>query len=279
MVDCPLYETDVRSTNYLRLPQWQVGGTAVLAARELKRRGFKPMILGGIGNDAYAEAISRFLADAGIDNLLYRNRKKPTGQCFLFYGSSGQRWIFVGREHANDYDLNHLSNFLNETAVGSDDIVLLCTHFIERLNSNHCRELMWLVRDKGAKVVVDLVPHHLYKKVDMQTVSAALEPGMDMLIAEFKTLTKLFARDHGEYSPSSEDWRRIFAMFRTRLMVLRYGRGDIERQDVLIRDENGQPVPLQVGHDTGYSSAEKAWKLGFGDRLTAELLNVYGAEL
>lgn len=275
MVDYALFESDIRATNYFHSPNKRVGGTAVLAARAFLGKEWKPIIFGGVGCDADARYLKAGLERMGILCRLYENRRRNTGVCFLVYGRSGQRWVFVSDRHANDYNLTMVDDFINGFHIDKKDVVFLATHFFERESSIHCRNLMRLVYQTGAKIVLDVVPHDLHRRVGFEKVRTALEGPVNVMIGEFRTLMGLLPFSLTNDEPVEHDWHTLLSYFPADVLVLRYGEGGISRQDVVMRIEGEKIYPLVARQETGYNSLERAFKLGFGDRLTADLLAKY----
>jgi hypothetical protein len=112
----------------------------------------------------------------------------------------------------------------------------------------------------------------MYDRLDLRGFKTITGDAVHVLIGEFSTLMRLSGRRQDHAEPKIDDIKVLFSDFGVRALVLRYGAGNIDKQDIWLG--NGEnPVPLEKARSTGYQTLQPGEKRGFGDRLTAELLN------
>jgi hypothetical protein len=119
----------------------------------------------------------------------------------------------------------------------------------------------------------------VYERVSRQEFCEAIASDVSVLLGEFHTFMAFLGRKVDEQShPTNADVEDLFAAFRCKTFVLRYGVGSISRQ-MICRRENGSAYQTLEDKATEYETTPDAEKLGFGDRLTADLIRRFGAEL
>ncbi len=159
----------------------------------------------------------------------------------------------MASENANDYDLKNLEQALALSNFGGNDIVFVVTHALFRNDIDHSMRMFEILRTSGAKIVVDIVPHTLYQTINLSELNKVLGEGVAVIIGEYPTFMEFL----GRRTPAA--------------IVIRYGVGNISMQTVCSYDGKDYEF-IEFHRDTGYEHASDEMKIGFGDRLTAELV-------
>ena len=246
----------------------RVGGTALNAAIAFKEIGCTPILFGRIGKDQDGELIVDQLRKTGIQSLIGISSDKPTGVAYL-YGSEGGP--DGPKNSANDYDLVTLDQALILAGLESGDIALLDGYVIYRLGAEHAASLVERVHSTGAFLIFDIVPHLIYKTVGLEEVKTAISGKVDLLIGEHRTFTGFLKGRIDSEKVTSETVGVIMEEFGVRLLVLRYGTGNISAQEIWGRTSANSYVRYEKITDTGYADLPAEKQSGFGDRLTAQL--------
>lgn len=271
------------SGQHLEMSNPMVGGTAFNAALAFSQKGFFPIIIGNVGNDAEGQYIQKTIKEKKLSNIIHKNPNKPTGTCHIFYSDSGfkkGRHFIRNKNDANVYDLRFLTAALESVRAEKDELIFIASDFFVRQDISDCQNMLEAISEKSTKVILDVVPHSIYKKLRLQEFKSIIDDRVYVMIAELKTLMRFFDKDYSKDSPQFEDWDRIFANFNPRFVVIRYGVGEISKQEIRKYSDTGKIMVLQAEINTGYEKLNNDFeKRGFGDILTANFLASYYQEL
>ena len=262
-------------------PEPIVGGTAVNAGRTFKAQGFYPILFGKIGRDSAGTAIIRELESARITALLGESPELSTGECTIIYFSAENKRVLIKEDrNANDYDLKNLGDALKLAQLDENDMVFLVGHEFVRSGSAKVRALLQLLKTTtGAPIILDVVPHNMYERVARQDFADAISTDVTVLLGEFRTFMGFLGEALDQDArPDNTSMASILDAFPCKILVLRYGRGDISRQTVIQRQDGGSYQILEEAA-TGYDQIPDSEKRGFGDKLTAELLKRFHANI
>lgn len=254
----------------------RVGGTAFNAAVAFKQHAIEPRLIGKIGKDREGNIIKKELQQAQICSILQVDPKKQTGICKIILernSSRGIRFPLEDKHNANDYDIQFIEKALEQFRINDGDLLFVTGHFLIRSNPIIAKQILELFSKKKARVVFDLVPHNLYELVSITELQPTLKGKCHILISEFLTFQKFVRRSKIKDSPDQSDWSEIFRLFASNIVVLRYGFEQITKQQVRMKTKNGEIRIIQAENNTGYSRVDPKEKTGFGDKLTAQLLN------
>jgi sugar/nucleoside kinase (ribokinase family) len=242
------------------------GGSGLIFARFASEMGFHTLLLGKIG----ADPAGSFIADWLQENRLAEG---------LSYAAASTGKAFISRDqHDIRFLVNNTPNANRELTVEdvekfSDQIAHACLLYI----SGYCfmdptaprtqaaLRAIEIARTAGhAKIVLDVVPHQIYKIYDF-TQFKKLTAGVDILVSETSTLRRfLNLGDRSETITAALSQETVRAMKEYYPgLILRYGPSGCDTQLIW----NGVE---QIFEETGHALAFD--KRGFGDRLTIESL-------
>jgi sugar/nucleoside kinase (ribokinase family) len=247
----------------------RVGGTGFNAAKAFKETGCTPILFGKIGKDQDGELIVSELRKMEIQALLGMSSDKPTGVAYLYGSEIGPD----GPKHsANDYDLENLDQALTLAGLDSGDIALLDGYVIYRLGVKHAAAMVDRLHATGAFVIFDIVPHLIYKTVGLEDIKTVINGKVDLLIGEHRTFAGLLSGRIASDTVTSDSVRIIMEELAVRFLVLRYGAGNISSQEIWARSSPATYMRYEKLNNTGYNDLPVEQHSGFGDRLTAQLI-------
>jgi sugar/nucleoside kinase (ribokinase family) len=254
------------------------GGTAYNAAYAFSLKGFQPILIGNVGKDREGDFIQRTLKNNKLNRIIHVHPHKPTGTCHIvyFHNKSIKKRYIRNKNDANEYDLDFLGRALDSAGIQTDDIIFIASDFFVRQDLETSKSVLKTVFKHSTKIVLDVVPHTIYKKLTLQEFRYIVDGYVHVMIAEFKTLMRFLDKDCSKTRPSNEDWQQIFSHFNAHLIVIRYGVGEISKQEARKYSASGEIEIVQAEIDTGFDKCSKASeRRGFGDTLTADFLSHY----
>src|SRR5262245_53242822 len=77
------------------------GGSSLNFARFASEEGYRPMLLGKVGNDLAGRFLEESLADSGIDLRVTRDPSLGTGKAMIVRDKNDIRFLVNNRENAN----------------------------------------------------------------------------------------------------------------------------------------------------------------------------------
>lgn len=259
-----------------------VGGTAYNAAYAFSLKGFHPILIGNVGDDREGDFIQRTIKNNKLDSIIHVHPHKPTGTCHIVYFNNKlikKRYI-RNKNDANEYNLSFLSRALNSAGIQEDDIIFIASDFFVRQDIEISQRVLKTIFKHSTKIVLDVVPHTIYKKLTLQEFRNIVDGHVHVMIAELKTLMRFLDKDYSKNRPHNEDWQQIFSHFNAHFIVIRYGVGEISKQETRKYSGTGEIEILQAEIDTGFDKCSKASeRRGFGDNLTANFLSNYYKEI
>ncbi|MDR0623237.1 MAG: PfkB family carbohydrate kinase [Treponema sp.] len=275
-------EGGIEGNIMLNLPEPAAGGTAYNAATAFAETGIKPVVFGKVGNDLTGRMIMNELETRKIISLIEISPVKKTASCILFY--SGNNRVVIRDDlmagNANDYDLDNLKKAVNLGVITKDDYIFFVGHFLTRCGTEHSRRLMETALSAGARIIFDAVPHDLYTQISLEQFNFVIRDDVELLVAEYRTLTGLLGRIHGpgkndEDEPADDGLQDIMKNFRAKIIDIRYGEANISKQIICVRDKNGETFQVLERRGTGFDGSSLEKRKGFGDKLTAATVEKY----
>ena len=254
-----------------------VGGSAYNATIAFQDAGFTPFLHGKIGSDSNGDLIMDELKIRGIHTLINRDAAKPTGTCHIVYSRDHQhlRTVYYTGDNANDYSTASLKRALYSADLGAADFIFASLHMYDQTEQNEstCRAFFALLRDSGAQLIVDIVPHTIYKSLNVESICRIVGSPPFMFIGEYRTYMNLIDPAWGDRdcTPSETDCRLIANRFAAQYFACRYGIGNISRE-LLFQRSASSILLLGPERQTGFDGIPDIEKPGFGDRLTADNL-------
>ena len=263
--------------NMLDTPKPAVGGTAFNIAlaflnnfADCMPMGFQPVVFGKIGNDMEGRLICANLKKHGIVSFIETAREKSTSRCYLFYGKKTR--IITKDDNigtsSNDYDLKNLYLLKNLELINKNDVIFIAGHSLSRCGIGHSQKLMEIVCAMSGKIIFDIVPHNIYKKISLKDFNSVIKDHIYWLIGELNTFLGLMGKPQ-KNEPTNEDIDTITSCFKAQFIEIRFGKGNIS-QHILIDCRETNIKILEKGN-TGWEKCPPDEKPGFGDKLTAKL--------
>lgn len=253
-----------------------VGGTAYNAAVAFAKRNLMPVIIGSVGDDYEGSLIKAQISSNNLSSVINTDASKPTGICQIRYkreDGKTKRTYIRSPNDANCYSVSFLRYALESLNISNKDIIFSTSDFVGRNSVGYSKEFWEVVRSFGDRIVLDVVPHKLYEKLDIKQFNDIFGSSIKILIAEFKTLIKLLSRNNLAIYPSERDWRILFSSYRSRVIVARYGEGEISKQETRIVIPGNTDIIQKELIETGYNVLKEIDQRGFGDMLTANILS------
>ena len=255
-----------------------VGGSAYNAAVAFAATGLSTLLYGKVGEDDNGTRILSALERTRIHNLVSRDRARPTGTCTIlfFRGDDQFRTIYYPCFSANDYDPEDVAAALHNARLLPTDFVFASLHMYDQTgqDAHRCRQFLDRLRSSGAQVIIDIVPHMIYERIDIRSLLSIVGAPIFMLIGEYRTFLRLVRGQSGDVpdSPCVEEFSLIVNSFPADCFDCRYGIGNISEQTVFRRGA-GQKPEIVSRAKTGYEALPDEQKRGFGDWLTAATLS------
>ncbi len=251
----------------------QAGGTGFNAARAFKEQGFAPVVVGRVGRDPEATLVRRALVALGITALLGEDPSRPTGRCRINLNAAHLPHRFeVNPDNANFFDREHFAASLSAAEAAGADLAFVAFNLLRQLPATQAASFLELVRRGGRTLILDLVPHDLYERIELAELRSALGAGVDVLIAEFRTVMRFLEPRCERAEPTADDWQALFAHFPAAALALRWGVDNISHEEIRERLAGGSSACLAALPDTGYVQLPRELRPGFGDRLTARFV-------
>jgi sugar/nucleoside kinase (ribokinase family) len=252
-----------------------VGGTAFNAARALKDRNFEPIIIGKVGIDHHGALIKQAIREAGIGSIIREEEARPTGCCHIVFSDPDHscEYYKTSPDDANQFDLDFFKHVCD--VISKDDFVFLAGHFLRHRDTSEKKEFIDILARKAGRIILDLVPHNIYQSITLAEFNEIVRDRASVIIAEFITLWRLIAPDSLSQAPQEDDWESIFANYQAEMFVVRYGLGNISKQQIRQRPQHRPALILEPERDTGFANLKSAERRGFGDALTADFLSKF----
>lgn len=268
-VDCVCDLKVLNSSSGSNPFQRQLGGCAYNSAIAFKEQGLYPIIIGSVGRDGDGAFIIQELEKNKIRAFISQNDGK-TGHCSICYNGD-DREIAYDDKNANTYDNRLICASIRLTSLSSSDVVFLTSHLFFRAQTN-TKDIFSEINMSNTKIVLDLVPHDLYKKLSFEKISSYITGNIEILISEYKTLCLLLFKEVSS-EPDKTIIEEVFKKLGIHYLVLRYGMGEISKEEIW---ENRWHGPyLKDRHDTGYGNLAPEKRKGFGDILTGRIIKKY----
>ena len=255
-----------------KLTTIRLGGCAVNAARSFQKRFVQPIIIGSVGKDEEAITVKNLLEKEHFRYLL-NSSEYPTGVCNITY-DNGVRNTKSQKCNANQYDCNVAKAL---TQIDDDAYIFITTHFLLRACNEDRTKMLKTLKNLKNKIIVDIVPHRIYEKINFQKFIDQFSFPIFLLIAEAETILYMNNKYQKEYNNLDEICNIAIKYIETKLDVqyvaLRCGTGNISWQYLYRRNDVGRFI-LYKKINTGYETLDLEEGIGFGDELTANTLNL-----
>jgi sugar/nucleoside kinase (ribokinase family) len=252
-----------------------VGGTAFNAAKALKGRNFEPIIIGKVGHDPHGYLIKQAIRAAGIGFIIQEDEARPTGCCRIVFSDPDHscQYYKTCSDDANQFDLDYFKRACE--SIDKEDLVFLAGHFLRHTNPDEKKEFIDILSRKAGRIILDLVPHNIYQSISLAEFNEVVRDRASVIIAEFVSLWRLIAPGSLSQAPVDADWESLFANYKVDILVIRYGLGNISKQQIRQRQQHGPPLILEPERETGFANLKSEERRGFGDALTTDFLSEF----
>lgn len=255
------------------------GGCAFNAASIFKKENLDPIILGSVGDDANGKLVLKDLEKHDLKAFLYKSCK-PTGKSQILYRND-RREIFSDSENANEYD-SKIAAMMGAMRLNGDNIIYVTTHMLMRGTRENVMAISDSLYQSKAKIVIDIVPHNIYKSTTWDYLCEVFRQPVFMLICELKTMISFHPGLSDTIGEEEEVEDQVFeevlgnvcsSKMDMEYLVLRYGYQNIGKQRVY--KKHGAKFKLCFDERTGFKKIEPQKRIGYGEVLTAILLEKY----
>lgn len=251
------------------------GGSGLNFARFARDEGYRPMLLGKVGNDLAGRFLEESLADSGIDLRVTRDPSLGTGKAMIVRDKHEIRFLVNNRENAN-HALSVEDVETNRGIIESCRILYVSGYCIMNRHAPRASATLYameLAHDpshpKGRLVVFDVVPHRIYEMYSFDEFRE-LTKKVDILISEVTTLRRFLGlgsqEEKVDRAIAEETVERLKDHYRR--FILRYGPSGCDEQ-VLCDAANNRLKWESANHK------EAVDKRGYGDWLAVRALREF----
>lgn len=176
------------------------GGTGVIAALGASKQGFFPVSLigkvGTISSNGQPDTAGKFIIDVlrneNVQMCLSKDDQHPTGTTMITYFSEDARLLVADRGANDSFTMKDVSPYLLEIIAQSDILFVSGFMLVESVQAQAVIRLMKEARSHHKLVILDVVPHSIYKFVDSPTFGEYTK-FVNVLISEIATVRRLFS--------------------------------------------------------------------------------------
>jgi len=192
---------EVRDLQHVRRPiDLLPGGSGAMFALAAVGEGFEDVrLLAKVGADAKGETeadvaaqlVLKQLERQGIETYTALDHETPTGTVIIMY-LPGEERLLVAEAGANSRFCPADVNPAMERAVQDADVLFVSGYgLLDDVRAQALVHLMREAREAGALVVLDVVPHSIYKLMNLEAF-LALTASVHVIAAEVNTMKRLF---------------------------------------------------------------------------------------
>lgn len=240
------------------------GGSGLNFARFAHEEGYKPLLLGKVGNDPAGEFIREWLQQCGLESGILTATSLGTGKAFIVRDKNGIRFLVNNEPNANQaLSVSDVEQYAD--VIVSCHILYIsgyCTMYPEAPRKLATEKAIELART-GPKtcIVFDVVPHQFYRIYTFSQFRD-LTSEVDILISEVATMRRFLGMGYKDETLAryeAEETAEKLAEFYNHF-ILRFGPSGCDEQVVW----NAQSQKL-IWEETGHNQTSD--KRGYGDRL------------
>ncbi|MFD6825626.1 carbohydrate kinase family protein [Streptomyces sp. NPDC060085] len=262
---------EISSSRLLSAPlKVHVGGTAANFAIAARAHFQSVRLIGAVGIDEQGSWAEKVLNSQGIETRLYRCPVAPTGTVVaLRDGGSphGNRLMIVSPDSANTALTAEYITSNSDVLTAAEFMVADGYALLSEPRRSAVLEAMQRAARCGARVVLDLVPHHLDALIDSAELRVWLAHA-SIVVCEVETARRILGLPLSnrpiQLQEARETAEHLAIEFPRRSFLLRFGIANIDQS--LIWEPHGETTH----YFTGFSQMEETY--AFGDRLTAKEL-------
>jgi len=248
---------------------WLAGGTGFNIAEAAASEGYSPVkLIAKVGKskifdelDTIGALLVESLERVGVEPILASSPQVSTGTNVIVYTQSGTRMVFSDNIAETSFVTNDVTSEMLEAVENSSMTFVSGFSLLTEAQASATCKLINAASAAGSLVVLDVVPHQIYKHVSTEAFRRYTD-SVHVLISEINTIRRLFPEstqmstfDIGEFA---ELLLEIYPV------VLLRPSNDVQ----YLFDRSGLIEMTQ----TNFSSLQGAKKRGFSDRLSVHVL-------
>lgn len=245
------------------------GGSGLNFAKFAQDFGYRPFLLGKIGDDPSGRFMYEWLQQHDLATGVSMDNRFSTGKAFIVRDQNDVRFLVNNTPNANREllveDVERFAGILKTSKFLY--ISGYCFMDPEAPRSKSTHRAMEIAREEGqSQIVFDIVPHQFHKIYQFNEFRK-LTREVDVLISEVATVRRLLQLgDPKEIVTRAmvEDAVEHFSKF-YKYLILRYGASGCDEQ-IIWDGQNGKYLWQETEHSTVQD------KRGYGDKLTLQAL-------
>jgi sugar/nucleoside kinase (ribokinase family) len=247
----------------------QPGGSGLLFASFAQDAGYRPYLVGKVGDDGAGNYISQWLQDRELDKGIGIVSDMTTGKVFIIHDSDNQRFLIANSENANKYlsisDIQKHANIITETRI-----LYVSGHCFKEPDTSRIkatRLAINLAQQNGGLIIFDLVPHEFYKIYPEISQFKTITNGVNTLISEVHSIRRIFNLGNREEKITRIVVEKTIEILSEHFsyLILRYGRQGLAHQAVW--DSQTNHIIWQENDLMNIDDYR-----GYGDKLTIKVL-------
>ncbi len=245
------------------------GGTAAHAASAARQLDFGPVVvIGKVGvlpdegqPDIAAQLLESQLQAQGVQLVLAHDSRLATGSTMITYFANDMRIMISNRAASGSFAPADITPAMRQSIARSDILFVSGYALLTEAQRQTTEAFMRLARDSGRMVALDLVPHQIYKVIDLATFER-IAASVSLLITEVNTIhhflpayqTANGASDSGSLLTLAE------ALLQRHDAVVLRATNDVQH----IFDKHGRAI----SEETNYAHVGLADRRGYLDRVS-----------
>lgn len=156
----------------------------------------------------------------------------------------------------------------------TDDYIFVTLYMLPQLNYDleYCKKLFLLLKQTKTKIVVDLVPHTLFKNIKLNDLNYIIGYKVYAIIAETRTYLGLLNNNFVLHEYENHH-KTIANNYNAEYYITRHGKANIEFQTIFHIDNKNKIQYIEKNRKTEYLKQTSENKRGYGDILTAHTIN------
>ncbi|MBW4635408.1 MAG: carbohydrate kinase family protein [Iphinoe sp. HA4291-MV1] len=247
------------------------GGSGLIFARFAKEMGYKPFLLGKIGDDSAAQFILNWLNKQGIESGLFKDTTLSTGKAFIIRDKNDIRFLVNNWPNANQY-LSVSDVEMYADVIQNSRILYVSGYCImnpDAPRTEATKKALYFARQNSQiKIIFDVVPHQIYTIYNFNDFRE-ITGNIDILISEVATMRRFLKLGHRQ-----EEITRALVEETAGLLnregyvkfMLRFGPSGMDYQAMWDYSRSSEPIWWETEHKNLKD------KRGYGDQLAIKAL-------
>jgi sugar/nucleoside kinase (ribokinase family) len=254
--------------------QTRIGGTAISFSRAACKIGFKNVyVIGKVGAspekdnvpDIAGQLIIERLNRSGAIPLIALDNSRGTGHTIIIYLPNDKRLMLADSSANSSFSRQDITPDMEYRVAGTDIMFVSATCFLTGKRREAAIYLMSIAEKNNTMVIVDVVPHIIYKYFDFDTFKEVTRDA-DGLIIESNTAKRFIEKQDPLISASEADMLAN-EMLKDYHLILLKPDNDIQ----VLYDRNG----LRKEEFTGYRDTAPEDRRGHSEGASISILYNY----